>query len=269
MKQIGKKIAATISLLLILVLVMPMFGSNDIKDVQAATRLHGIQQIINNLNETDKFTILEIVPDKAYASLGYYVSGSEPNLDTKLIKRLLSYSLPSEQPDTLVSGYSVRKEAVKGYLNPIQGENNIVSYSEDTMYSERLFLTEDMTDWNVITAEGTTPFMEIRKGYFVLASSMKLAQGDYTFTPDESVMLAEGEESSGEENSEENGDSTQVTGTFTYTPGVGEYVWVDDIENGQFDVIYFEKLYYKVDVDSNDWFAENVLELYINDNATT
>lgn len=252
---------------------MPMFGPSDIQEVQAATRLHGIQQIVNNLGEKDKFTIMELVPDKAYSSLGYYVSGSEANVDAKLIERLLTYTLPEEAPEVIVSAYATRKEAVKGYFAPITGADKVITYSDSFVYSEKLYLTENMEDWDVITAEEGKSFVEIRKGYYVLASEVGAETGDYTFVP--TPTPEEGEDSN-EDSSEDDGtvegDGTstvvddsigEVTGTYQYTPGTGDYVW-EDSESGVFEIVGFQKLYYKADVDSNDWFAKNVLELEIN-----
>ena len=236
-----------ISLLLAIVVVATSFSNSDVQEVEASTRLHGIQQIVDNLSATDTLLVLEIVPDKAYSSFGYYVSGFEPNLDVKLIERLLSYDTKIITT-TSTPGYDARKNSIKEYLQPIVGEGNVAKYTEDFLYTEQLYATENTSAWNVVEAEAGKDFCDIRKGYFVTAESAGAQIGDYTFKPDGGSIT---DTVTGE---------AIPTGAYEYTPGLGDYVWFDDTE-GELEVVYFQKMYYNVSVESNDWFAKNVLEL--------
>ena len=248
MKKIGKKLAIGISLLLVVVMAISTFQSGNVQEAEASTRLHGIQQIVDNLDETDKFLILEIVPDKAYSSLGYYVSGSEPNLDVKLIQRLLTYDTKTIDTNS-VEGYLARKTSVLEYLAPIVGANNAVQYSDSFVYTEQLYATENMTGWNMVEATEGNSFSDIRKGYFELASDHGATYGDYDFVPDPDGATTTGPD----------GEVIPV-GTYTYNPGNGDYIWYDSSQ-GSLQVVQFQKMYYRVAVNSNDWFAKNVLEL--------
>lgn len=238
MKNKINKLLKTISLILVVSLIMPMFAGVDMQEVQAAKRLQGIQKIVNRL-QTEKFTILEIVPDKAYASFGYFVAGYEPQIDGKLIQRFLSETELS-LPETPVSGIESRKNAVQSYFAPIttvaEGNREAIAALATNYYREQLFADENTTNWNVISAAEGKSFYDIRQGMYISAASIGLTVGDYK--------------------------ADATTGAISHTPGVGDLVWIDTNADGSsYQVVQFSKLYYKTSVASNDWFEKKVLEL--------
>ncbi len=244
--------------------ISTLFSGNA--SVEAATRFYGVQQIYENISTDDPFVIMELVPDKAKASIGAYVLGSEPTIDSKLLANLDSSSTRRAKVMSLFGTSIVEVDEDKtGTVAPL-------SYGYNTVYVEQVNVPADLTGWQTIefaptiNEDGTkTYYSEQRYGTYVEAEN-----GDYTKTTYTETTTPEGS-------------SEAVTTTYdvyTYTPGVGKYNWVENIEVEEEDEsedtgstedsedaitlsyyqVEFETLYYKVEVKSNDWFAEEVLE---------
>lgn len=239
MKNKIKKILSAVSLILVVSLIIPIFVKEDMQEVQAAKRLQGIQKIVDTLQE-ESLTVLEVVPDKAYASMGYYVYGYEPQVDEKLISRLLSNEVIESMPDSPIAGFENRKAVVRSYFEPLatvadENGETIVDISTD-FYFEQLFADKNTSGWNVISAPVGKSFYDIRYGMYVDAKSVGLSVGDYSID--------------------------ETTGAVSYTPDNGDCVWLDVKSNeSSYQIVQFSKLYYKTVVTSNDWFEKKVLEL--------
>ena len=73
------------------------------------------------------------------------------------------------------------------------------------------------------------------------------------------------EAENGDYTKNENADSTNGEATYTYTPGAGNYKWVDNPEK-EIQTVYIPNLYYKVTLNNNSWFPSYVLETGLSDN---
>ena len=229
--RIIKKLSLSISIILILSIVLPMFSVDSIKNVEAANRLQGVQKIVTSMSQDDKYTILEIVPDESFASIGYYVSGYETELSEKIIASTLKTEVTGEIGETSITGYEERNNIATNSFSALK--DSVVQYSVDSLYQEAIQYSEAVENWNVITAPTGKTFKDIRKGTYDQIDEESTDVGDYSY--DGSV--------------------------YTYTPGQGTYVWEDDYQDGTLQVVEFGALYYKTTVTSNDWFAKRVLEI--------
>ena len=241
-----------------------------VENVNAATRLYGVQQVIENITEDDPFVILELVPDKAYASFGSYVLGKEPNVDSRLLADCNDSAARRAKVLALFDGLVAERDA--GGI----GTTYPLFYDYNTVYREQVSAPDDLTGWKVlefaptVNEDGTVDYYtEDRIGYYEEVGE----GGDYTATlveseepSDDSVSdndAADGEEGNqGADGTVSGGDaeSTAVY-TYSYTPGQGTYKWVDaNTDDALMYPVSFEKLYYKVTLTSNDWFAKSVFE---------
>ena len=66
-----------ITMVITLSMVIGLFFAN-MQQVEAKATLPGIETIVMNNSNSDPFVILEVLPNKASASLGYLVGGEEP-----------------------------------------------------------------------------------------------------------------------------------------------------------------------------------------------
>lgn len=228
--KITKKIRISISIILLSTVLASVFSMNNVHEVKAANRLQGVQQIVTGLNEDNKYTVLEIVPDKAFSSFGYYVSGYEPELDSKLIQSMLKYDVAGEITEGTEDGYSERKILIENYFKELQG--NVVTFDSGYAYQETIQNPGNTNTWKVVTAAEGKTFKDIRKGYY-LELEEELNTGDYIL----------------EDNK------------YIYTPEQGNYVWVDDDESETLYWVEFKSLYYQTSIVSEDWFAKRVLEI--------
>gem|GEM_PF-4602126 len=168
-----KRIIAGTSVLLSAGLVVgALYGTGNFTTRADSSRLYGVQQIVNDL-DTDDFRILEVVPDEAYASMGYYISNSEPEIAESLLRSSSSESERSTLVNTLYSGLVT---------------NGILSQSTAIQYEEQLYTPADIDNWAVIDYyTNNSGHAEERKGSYVLASSKGLTVGDYFYSPSLSV----------------------------------------------------------------------------------
>ncbi len=294
----NKIVMSIVAVSLAVVMVSSLWMTRE-QSAEAATRLYGVQQIVDQMNDGDPLVVLELVPDEGYSSLGYYVSGSEPGIDPKLLQE---YTSRAE-----------RYSAVRSYLKNISGQDNPINYSENNVYIEQVSAPEDAEDWQVLTfAEG---YYEAREGYFTEAAEGETA--DYTATvvtdsstdtdtdadvdtdtntdvdaetdtdADTGTAVAADTDTDADAGTDADADADTDTDAdadadadadtdadtdtteyvYTYTPGEGTHKWVDDTSAESVYDLYFEKLYYKVNVTSNDWFSKYVLEQDKNENV--
>ena len=228
-----KIIGLSLSSILFLSMILPSLSRDKFQEVEAANRLQGIQKIVTNLSEKNKYTILEIVPDESYASIGYYISGYEAELDEKIIASTLKYEVTETELSAAVSGYEARKNiALTAYTSL---KDSVVQYNEAYLYEEDIHFSEDVSDWNVIIAPEGKTFKDVRVGRYISIGADSTIKGNYTFDEETSI--------------------------YTYTPGMGTYEWEDNVAIGTAQIVEFKSLYYNTTVTSNDWFAKRVLEI--------
>ena len=77
--KVRKHLARFFAFVLMLSVILPVVTLTQ-EHVEAASRLYGVQQVVDGLLTHD-YTILEIVPDNAFKSFGYVVAQSVPELD--------------------------------------------------------------------------------------------------------------------------------------------------------------------------------------------
>ena len=249
-----------------------------VESVEAATRLYGVQQVVDKISTDDPFVILELVSDNAQASFGAYVQGEEPLIDSKLLAGCDDQTARRQKVLSLYGNLVVEKESNgDGLLNPMY-------YEHSSIYQEQVATPSTMTGWDVIeftptkNEDGTTTYYaEERTGYYEAVAEGE--KGDYIATlvedttsdttVDETQTVAEDEVTEGE--SADSTDSTNDTTLdetedtaeyeYSYKPGEGTHKWIDsDTATESSYLVEFEKLYYKVSVTSNDWFVEDILE---------
>ena len=272
------KIRKIIYLLLAVILVVTSIGSGFFRrgeNVEAATRMNGIQQIVDDISTEEPFVILELVPDEAYASFGAYILGEEPAIDVRFLTGCLTEQARREKVESLLTGIAVGKSADKN------GTKYPMFYENSSPYEERVAAPADMMGWGVIEFEPTdngdgtfTYHSEEKVGIYEAVGEGEI--GDYTAIPAEddkqSGTVSGGESgtvSGGESGTVSGGESDTVSGgesteesinyTYLYTPGAGTHRWVDKAGEKTYEVT-FEKIYYRVNVTSNDWFSKRVFE---------
>lgn len=293
MKGKNKKRFLGFTATILTILLSCTMGLGDVGNVVAATRLYGLQQVVESIDAEDPFVILELVPDSAYESFGAYVIGEEPSVDSKLLLDCTNQGARRDKVVALYGDMMVGKD-----LNG-DGTAYPLYYEYNSLYQEQIQKPENMAGWKVLHFEPTVDengelvyHAENRTGYFVEATDGDYTQEVVTDTEDTTDsdnttdsgnsdqtnsngdVATVAEEGDGEDNgtddgsgdveggdSAEDGTTEEVEYVYTYTPGEGTHNWVDDNSDGALDYeIPFENLYYKVTVTSNDWFSKNVLE---------
>ena len=162
MKKYKNKIIAIASV--VLAGIMLILSVTHIQTVHAASRLYGVQQVVDALTGKD-YNILEIVPDNALKSFGYVVAKDVPELDDKLIRYGTSQT--------------ARINNIKSYFSSLKSRG-IVSYGDD-LYTERLYTIVDDT-YRAVDIP-TEEYHESRKGSYVKASLVPGAYGNYMYSP--------------------------------------------------------------------------------------
>lgn len=84
MKKYAKFIPL-VALLVAIAIVVTVFVKKNNVEVMAGGTLPGIETIVNNNSNTNPFVIVEVVPDKLKANVGYLIGGEEPLINGKAI----------------------------------------------------------------------------------------------------------------------------------------------------------------------------------------
>ena len=227
MKKMKKLIFAGAGLLVVALLLVASLWGQNAEVVLASSRMHGVETIVNNISAESPYTILEIVPDKAYSAFGFYVEGQEPGIAPSVLFEANSQTARQELVCTILDLF-------------FNGASDTpFTYDPETVYVEQLMKPDDMTGWQVLTLNST----ETRNGRYELALDYGYEQGDYAMGID-----ANGEVS------------------YTYVPGGGDYIWVDDPSETYPTEVMVGNIYYQVNVHNNNWFAYSVLEMESSEN---
>lgn len=174
MSKLRKKIVVPISLTLTGCLVVAAFVLNDsLTKVDANVAFNGISDIVSSHGKDKPFNIVEVVPDKKMASIGYLIDGQEPDDWFGTLSRM------SDKDGAGVQKRSDYMDGLKTKLAPITTEkkdNTRPLYYEP--YEESyVSLGEDWSELALVDMDrinkGTT-------GY----KMTEQAEGDYKFNTD-------------------------------------------------------------------------------------
>ena len=165
-----------ICLLLVTVMVLSIFMDkyspiNQTNNKALAKEInYGINDILTDNSDDNKFTIVEIVPHKGLAEIGYSVSGQEPVQWKDYLKTLDTSKKRSYFLDTLLAEYTK-------VLDPINGGILEPSYIKDYIEKPTIPSTSDESLWTVVdTFEDSK---SLQNGYFSFEND---GYGDYSFS---------------------------------------------------------------------------------------
>ena len=118
MSKLRKKIVLPISLTLTGCLVVAAFVLNDsLTKVDANVAFNGISDIVSSHGKDKPFNIVEVVPDKKMASIGYLIDGQEPDDWFGTLKKM------SDEDGVGVQKRADYMSGLKTKLEPITTEN--------------------------------------------------------------------------------------------------------------------------------------------------
>ncbi|MCI5855817.1 MAG: DUF5057 domain-containing protein [Agathobacter sp.] len=191
-----KKIIASVSLLLVAVLVITTISISHIHTVSAQPSFQGIQTIVADNTVDTPFSVVELVPKTDMAAFGYLVDGNEPvaGVDASTGKAVLW-----QDAIKLISGTAGRTswmEEQQDKFKNICGTDKALTYIP---YEETYVVAEDdeanwtkvtLTTEDVLAAETAGYRMEDvgdDHGAYILTESYALSDaqnGDYDENPD-------------------------------------------------------------------------------------
>ncbi len=174
MSKLTKKIVVPISLTLTGCLVVAAFVLNDsLTKVDANVAFNGISDIVSSHGKDKPFNIVEVVPDKKMASIGYLIDGQEPDN---------WFGTLSKMSDKEGAGVKKRADYMSGLktkLAPItteQKDNTKPLYYEP--YEESYVSLSD--DWSELALVDMDRINKGTTGY----KMTEQAEGDYKFNTD-------------------------------------------------------------------------------------
>jgi hypothetical protein len=127
---VKKKRIMQVSALLVGSFVLAQTVLSEIPESTFAQQsFNGIESLIQSHNESDPYTIVELVPDASYAKLGYLVGGSEPFYYDEAAK---SYQTYEEHLAALTNSADREEfsEEMKSTLSSITSASNPLTYEE-------------------------------------------------------------------------------------------------------------------------------------------
>ena len=171
MSKLRKKIVVPISLTLTGCLVVAAFVLNDsLTKVDANVAFNGISDIVSSHGKDKPFNIVEVVPDKKMASIGYLIDGQEPDDWFGTLSKM------SDKDGAGVKNRSAYMEGLKTKLAPITTEkkdNTKPLYYEP--YEESYVSQGD--DWTELALVDMDRINKGTTGY----KMTEQAEGDYKF----------------------------------------------------------------------------------------
>ena len=181
MSKLRKKIVVPISLTLTGCLVVAAFVLNDsLTKVDANVAFNGISDIVSSHGKDKPFNIVEVVPDKKMASIGYLIDGQEPDDWFGTLSRM------SDKDGAGVQKRSAYMEGLKTKLAPITTEkkdNTKPLYYEP--YEESYVSQGD--DWTELALVDMDRINKGTTGY----KMTEQAEGDYKFNTDYQLAVNE------------------------------------------------------------------------------
>ena len=181
MSKLRKKIVVPISLTLTGCLVVAAFVLNDsLTKVDANVAFNGISDIVSSHGKDKPFNIVEVVPDKKMASIGYLIDGQEPDDWFGTLSKM------SDKDGAGVQKRSAYMEGLKTKLAPITTEkkdNTKPLYYEP--YKESYVSQGD--DWTELALVDMDRINKGTTGY----KMTEQAEGDYKFNTDYQLAVNE------------------------------------------------------------------------------
>lgn len=181
MSKLRKKIVVPISLTLTGCLVVAAFVLNDsLTKVDANVAFNGISDIVSSHGKDKPFNIVEVVPDKKMASIGYLIDGQEPDNWFGTLSRM------SDKDGAGVQKRFAYMEGLKTKLAPITTEkkdNTKPLYYEP--YEESYVSQGD--DWTELALVDMDRINKGTTGY----KMTEQAEGDYKFNTDYQLAVNE------------------------------------------------------------------------------
>ena len=181
MSKLRKKIVVPISLTLTGCLVVAAFVLNDsLTKVDANVAFNGISDIVSSHGKDKPFNIVEVVPDKKMASIGYLIDGQEPDDWFGTLSKM------SDKDGAGVKNRSAYMEGLKTKLAPITTEkkdNTKPLYYES--YEESYVSQGD--DWTELALVDMDRINKGTTGY----KMTEQAEGDYKFNTDYQLAVNE------------------------------------------------------------------------------
>ena len=181
MSKLRKKIVVPISLTLTGCLVVAAFVLNDsLTKVDANVAFNGISDIVSSHGKDKPFNIVEVVPDKKMASIGYLIDGQEPDDWFGTLSKM------SDKDGAGVQKRSAYMEGLKTKLAPITTEkkdNTKPLYYE--LYKESYVSQGD--DWTELALVDMDRINKGTTGY----KMTEQAEGDYKFNTDYQLAVNE------------------------------------------------------------------------------
>lgn len=174
MSKLRKKIVVPISLTLTGCLVVAAFVLNDsLTKVDANVAFNGISDIVSSHGKDKPFNIVEVVPDKKMASIGYLIDGQEPDDWFGTLKKM------SDKEGNGATNRASYMKNLKEKLAPITTENKDNKkplYYEP--YEESYVNQGD--DWSELALVDMDRINQGTSGY----KMTKQEKGDYKFNTD-------------------------------------------------------------------------------------
>ena len=181
MSKLRKKIVVPISLTLTGCLVVAAFVLNDsLTKVDANVAFNGISDIVSSHGKDKPFNIVEVVPDKKMASIGYLINGQEPDDWFGTLSKM------SDKDGAGVKNRSAYMEGLKTKLAPItieKKDNTKPLYYEP--YKESYVSQGD--DWTELALVDMDRINKGTTGY----KMTEQAEGDYKFNTDYQLAVNE------------------------------------------------------------------------------
>ncbi|WP_167955247.1 DUF5057 domain-containing protein [Anaerosporobacter faecicola] len=155
----------------------PMQKGNT--EVSAKEVTYGINEILTENSEDNQFTILEIVPHKGLAEIGYSVSGQEPVSWKEYLQTLGTYKQRKAFLENLLTQYTK-------VLDPYSGGVLAPSYIYNYVEKSTIPSTADPSSWTAVDSSDESNSLE--SGYYSFENN---GDGDYRFSDDLSINYTE------------------------------------------------------------------------------
>ena len=181
MSKLRKKIVVPISLTLTGCLVVAAFVLNDsLTKVDANVAFNGISDIVSSHGKDKPFNIVEVVPDKKMASIGYLIDGQEPD-DW--------FGTLAQMSDKEGAGVQKRADYMAGLKTKLEP---ITTYKKDNtkpLYYEQYeeSYVSLGNDWSELALVNMDKINQGTEGY----KMTKQEKGDYKFNTDYQLAVNE------------------------------------------------------------------------------
>ncbi|SCP94737.1 DUF5057 domain-containing protein [Anaerobium acetethylicum] len=165
------------------IIIVSLAVLDSSSEVLAKSTLPGVERIISQNSETNKFSVLEIVPEQSMGEIGYYIGGSEPANWTEQLSRLTTKDARIDYVNSLYD--STSKTGLLSSITSTERDTDTTATAPlyFSNYEEKYFLSEadqaNIDEWKVIDFSGLeTPIVQDLKGTYNLVEAGQY--GDYT-----------------------------------------------------------------------------------------